>query len=645
MKVSYEARKSIRNIYSIDKYVQMKNLSDIPAPVLKEIKLISLPGDKHGVPFGSYINRMSDYFGDVDVIQLVTDFKSPKDIGVKSAKEIQEVIRKITSLPNHWFSEFKGGIDITYYFDFGTLVNGVYTFGKQLKRKSEELFQLGLLSKEEIDIIRAVTKGKTKGDANDYDIIFNLYRERFLLRWTKDEILRGWKETSLGRYKLSDAVLDKSAVKIDMITLINDKFIEITNFIALGIEIDGKIETINVDEKAMSPENLPDETEKFYYSNFHYKPFKLVKRAFAYLKWARKDITKDRYKYTKRGVTASMIDEYLMKYIKVLETSINILYTINSELEAMSIVLLQDSKKSLIKKMNDRIMFLKEPLSNVLEIPREELDTYMKMIDDIIKEKNVRAKTSKIVELHDIFKKLINFWTIAYFDQEGLNPPPRFVLPYPMHYDPTLVRQPWSDPANPFKEARASYYGGIYWKLSGKNLGGGSFFGNIASSIFQKLANAYRRNFCDGKARPLQKGEYHWGCHNFTGPGTKIEQAKVRNYPPYNNIDACSRQHDIDYEEALKKPDKERIDLINKADKKVLECYSKYPKENGYTVANLGINGKMKLAKVLPLVSKSVFGKISASGKAGCDASKSCKPCKSKKGSVARDGDLKVLVM
>ncbi len=122
---------------------------------------------------------------------------------------------------------------------------------------------------------------------------------------------------------------------------------------------------------------------------------------------------------------------------------------------------------------------------------------------------------------------------------------------------------------------------------------------------YQTAANVYRKLACNGKARPLYDGEYHYGCHNFTGPGTRIDLPQVMNYKPYNDIDACSRQHDIDYMAASKDPaNKEQ--LIRQADKKVVDCYNKFPKENGYGIAKLGINAKMSVENALPLLVKSV---------------------------------------
>jgi|SRR5580693_381860 hypothetical protein len=135
---------------------------------------------------------------------------------------------------------------------------------------------------------------------------------------------------------------------------------------------------------------------------------------------------------------------------------------------------------------------------------------------------------------------------------------------------------------------------------------GGNFF-------FRKIANLYRRNYCNGKARQLKDGEYHLGCHNFTGPGTRIDLPEVANYPPYNDIDNCSKQHDLDYLEASEKDAETRARMIRDADRRVIECYQRYPNESGYKAALLGINSKMKLEDVIPILMKSItpnyFGK------------------------------------
>lgn len=130
---------------------------------------------------------------------------------------------------------------------------------------------------------------------------------------------------------------------------------------------------------------------------------------------------------------------------------------------------------------------------------------------------------------------------------------------------------------------------------------------------YQKSANLYRRNFCHGKARPLELGEIHPQCQNWTGPGTRIDLHP--NTPPYNNIDACSKKHDFDYDAASKQSDpKQKANLIRLADIEATKCYRKHPNEESYTLASQGINNKMRLENALPKVVKSIAPNYSGKG-------------------------------
>jgi hypothetical protein len=112
--------------------------------------------------------------------------------------------------------------------------------------------------------------------------------------------------------------------------------------------------------------------------------------------------------------------------------------------------------------------------------------------------------------------------------------------------------------------------------------------GKRGKGLIDKGLNLWRGFNCPaGKSRKLLDGEKHYGCHNFTGPGTRIDLPEVKNFKPYNNIDACSKQHDIDYMNNKGNPAG-----IHEADKKALACYDRYSNENGYIAARAGIGIK-----------------------------------------------------
>lgn len=147
---------------------------------------------------------------------------------------------------------------------------------------------------------------------------------------------------------------------------------------------------------------------------------------------------------------------------------------------------------------------------------------------------------------------------------------------------------------------------GAFMKKAGANFTKkvkNSFIGrsDTYKKTFQKIANLYRK-FAGSRSRPLERGEFHYGFHNYTGPGTRMDLEKVRNFPPYNNIDACSRTHDLDYGLAFAEPDMEkRALMVREADKKAIKCYLQYPDDDGFKEALAGISGKLTAEKLLSI--------------------------------------------
>jgi hypothetical protein len=132
--------------------------------------------------------------------------------------------------------------------------------------------------------------------------------------------------------------------------------------------------------------------------------------------------------------------------------------------------------------------------------------------------------------------------------------------------------------------------------------------------VFQGVSNAQRfvsKNILRDKRpiRYLMEGEIHLPSHNFTGPGTAVHQPSVRNHDPYNNIDACSKKHDLEFDEIFKMPlGKEREQRIRDADERAIACYDQFPDDDGYVLARGGINSKMRIEDISPALFDQVMG-------------------------------------
>lgn len=130
--------------------------------------------------------------------------------------------------------------------------------------------------------------------------------------------------------------------------------------------------------------------------------------------------------------------------------------------------------------------------------------------------------------------------------------------------------------------------------------------GSLFSSAFKKISNIRRKK--DPKSRQLLDGETHCPLLNFSGPGTRIDLPEVRSFPPYNDIDAAAKAHDLAYERAGKLPRSKQVKAIREADRILLEEIEKYPNQKGYKCTKLGIKGKQGLERFAPSIAKKVLG-------------------------------------
>lgn len=124
--------------------------------------------------------------------------------------------------------------------------------------------------------------------------------------------------------------------------------------------------------------------------------------------------------------------------------------------------------------------------------------------------------------------------------------------------------------------------------------------------IYRHSLNIYRSYNDPTKVRPLYNGEYHLLNANFEGPGTRIDLKKVREFPPYNNVDAQAKKHDLAYYKASFLPTyEERSEAVREADKQFLKDIEPYKNEEPYyTAGKKGIEGKIRFENLLPILTR-----------------------------------------
>lgn len=408
------------------KYLEKKPESSYSPQVLKEIKLLSYNKNDLAQAFGSYIYRIQKYPGDIDLVDAVYECNTVNGLKPCTSKSqlisnfafaIKKIVKDIVELKSHYYSEIKAGLDKRYIFDIGNMEYGIFTPNMDFLNKIDSLYNSELLNDNEYDTIISILKNNVI-NGNGFDTINNILRERYILRWNVHEILQGFKMLpGKKRIELNKALEMNTLCKIDMITLINGRFIEMTNVYGLGY-YDKELILLNNTADATT---LPLEIEKLYYSNKYYSPFKLVKRIFAYC----------RHQYLDPTIINKLpYEQILEKIIPFVSSNVSLLYQIKSELDTIILILEKfkdPSPESIIKQLGE----IKNRLSTILEISDDDLNYLLDQINFyyLIKSTKNDIKIDTLESITYVLKKYINVLTIDYLNSVGMNPPPFIILP------------------------------------------------------------------------------------------------------------------------------------------------------------------------------------------------------------------------
>lgn len=326
----------------------------------KFINLLSLKHDAIAQPIGSFTHKIQKYASDIDINEVVTIKNNNFNVFIS---DLQDNIRKILKAKNVYFSDFKAGLDVRY--------------------------------------------------PND--------KEKFVLRWSPQEILNGYKVLEGGvKISLIDAVKMVSILKMDLIVFTNNRFIEESAFYILeSVTPEGK-KFINVpaDYYEIFKEALKKDIKKYSTNGENFKIFKAVKRM-----WSLARLTKD---------------TNMLRALKpLIDSNLSLLGQINADLETLELLVDKISTYSLNipnNQMIDSIELIGKKLSNVADINLDYkiINNLIKELTNFLKKKNIKSfePFKKTLELfHDYLLSVINKEALEYMKYSGLIPIPSMYLP------------------------------------------------------------------------------------------------------------------------------------------------------------------------------------------------------------------------
>lgn len=348
-------------------------------------------------PYGSAAYRMQPYPADLDLAELVI---APPELGLDEVvsdliKSLKHVVRQIDKAPLHYLTEIKCGIDPRYDIPIGQLARR-----KWIKRPSDLAHNLAAVG-------LPLPKDST---AEGFDQLSKELRDRRILRWSAQNILDGFILSSDGsRITLKQALTMKAPFKIDMITIVDGRWTEVTNFI-----------TIVAENKAV---------------NIDYNPTDFAQRTEIYRKSMREQIDflfgrdKNYFKGAKRmwayARNMQMTND-VVALAPLIAGPIAMLYQLKAEIDAIILVL--ERAKSPPAAIKTRLGEMHPTIARS-PMDKKEVAAATELLNRAMKVKMTDGRITILQQLSQVLHEWINLHTISALKSLRLFPPPPHYLP------------------------------------------------------------------------------------------------------------------------------------------------------------------------------------------------------------------------
>lgn len=437
---------------------ERKTYESMPSNYIQNFLNVSVP-DGNIWHYGSESFKINKYPSDIDFKQDIKYIHNLEKSIEIFQKEFNMLIKRIGSRKGVYLGDVKIGFNHIFdEIDIGILQNGrIIGFDiDKIKNKINELYKNQYIDKKEYDKINKLLHPVMT--LAEYDELYEELRNLHIIRWTYDELIRGYKILPPNiKYMLNEALHDETMIKIDVWEPYNDKYIEVSNFFILYYETsNGQFKLINLPDDYFENivPSLQREVEKFIFSTNFIKPFKAVKRMFSLAR-----IYKDQ--------------DILSKIVPLINSNVGFLYQLNSELDLI-INMFSKIKNPPFVTLMKQLDNIKYRLENITEFdinvdknvdklnlildPKNKIDIltsdydpkdkknqkseenkykslfknfdYIQDAVEKIKQKDQLDKTINVLkEMKSYFQDVINEQTVKYLKKYDLYPPPAKYLP------------------------------------------------------------------------------------------------------------------------------------------------------------------------------------------------------------------------
>lgn len=390
--------------------IELRPESSYPEDVKNGLNMMAIDDDAIR-PIGSFTYRVQKYPGDIDALEVV-EKEGRKKLLDYIAKQIKKIVEDIEKSKNHWFLEFKAGIDERFAIPIGIVydnnnfvmddkfISTVAFFANKKWMKPEDFNRIFYLY------------GKGNLTKTDYEIVQKIMRKYNVIRWKANEVLKGEKVLPGNVViKLKDALTDISKINIEMIGEINGRLADMSNFFILSyIDNGGTRRSINFPQSSLDDfrdamlETLKQSMFDLYYSEVNYNPFKMLKRYWSYGRLIR--------------------DENLIRKIEpIISSDVSLTNQLKSSL-GIVVRMLKEVKNPPMNLLMRQLDIVREKMANTFLVDKDEEEYYDTILQTIID--HPKMSKEKIInlleEIEDNLIDDVNEVSQQFIKANGLEP-------------------------------------------------------------------------------------------------------------------------------------------------------------------------------------------------------------------------------
>jgi hypothetical protein len=374
--------------------------------IMKDVYLLTVKKNESKL-VGSFTFRVSKNPSDLDIHEDYVECCTKEQVINKFIHQLQLTVSNILRQPNHYFMEFKAGIDNRYVIDVDS---------PNLISNIDVLFEHNLLTQDDMDIINDLLHTENFGEF-EKESLSEFLRLLYTIRWNANEILDGFKILNGGKFlSLKDALLEQSAVNLEIIAYVDGRFIEESNFFELlQKDINGNVHTIN------SPQESYDDFEHFFIDQVKHSIYKLYYSP----------IGSNYFKMAKRmwSLAKFIKDEAMIRRLLPLLTSdYGIVNQIKTDIATIN-KLLEKNYNVPLDLIMEELSKMKGRLSNVLILSNEFLLEFNNTIDNTMTLNIPELIIENLKPMEKKLKNIVNIAALTFLENNNLAPPPENYIP------------------------------------------------------------------------------------------------------------------------------------------------------------------------------------------------------------------------